>query len=412
MQVLTWWCKNAATHGCDGIICDGAVRSGKTFSMSLSFILWAFAHYNQCDFAMCGKTIASLKRNVITPLIKTLTSLGFDCIEKTSRNYLDIAYTDTHNRFYYFGGKDESSASLIQGITLAGVLLDEVALMPRSFVEQALARCSVKGSKFWFNCNPENPFHWFYLEWIQKYKQKNIVYLHFRMEDNPSLSKVIRKRYQSLYSGAFYDRFVLGKWVAADGLVYSMFSQQKHVTSSLPDAFDKYYISCDYGTVNPASFGLWGQSKGRWYRITEYYYDSKIAKEHKTDEEYYLELVKLAGKRTIMAVIVDPSAKSFIECIKRHGRFTVIPASNDVLAGIQQVAEMLKKEQLLIHQSCTDSIREFSLYSWESDESRDQPKKKNDHAMDDIRYFVSTITIKKDEQFFVCSTTRNTYKGG
>ena len=139
-------------------------------------------------------------------------------------------------------------------MTLGGVLLDEVALMPRSFVEQALARCSLEGSRFWFNCNPEHPQHWFHEEWVLKAKEKNCLYLHFTMRDNPSLTPAILKRYETLYSGAFYERFVEGKWVAAQGLVYPMFGS--HLVAEPPQDCGSYYLSCDYGTVNPFSCGL------------------------------------------------------------------------------------------------------------------------------------------------------------
>lgn len=255
---MTWWCDSSDKNFYDAIICDGAVRSGKTVCMSLSFIAWSFYAFSDTSFAICGKTIASLKRNVIVPLNSILASLGFSMKLKSSQNYIEMTYKDRVNRFYLFGGKDEGSAALIQGMTLGGVLLDEVALMPRSFVEQAIARCSLDGSKLWFNCNPEHPMHWFYREWILKAKQKNCLYLHFTMRDNPSLTEKIIRRYESLYSGAFYKRFVEGKWVAAQGVVYPMFNEEIHVTvPPETDRFTRFFISCDYGTVNPCSFGLW-----------------------------------------------------------------------------------------------------------------------------------------------------------
>lgn len=198
LTVLTWWCPTSVHSGMDAIICDGAVRSGKTVCMSLSFISWAMSAFDGTAFAVCGKTIASLRRNVIRPMIPVLKELGFECSDKVSRNEIEISFGGKKNSFFLFGGKDEGSASLIQGMTLGGVLLDEVALMPRSFVEQALARCSLDGSKFWFNCNPENPLHWFHEEWIKKHIEKNCLYIHFRMEDNPSLTPEILKRYRSL----------------------------------------------------------------------------------------------------------------------------------------------------------------------------------------------------------------------
>ena len=407
LTVLNWWCNKSPFHSCDAIICDGAVRSGKTVCMSISFILWSFSCFSDSSFAICGKTITSLKRNVIVPLIPILLGLGFSVKEKKSQNLIEIGKGKRVNRYYLFGGRDESSASLIQGMTLCGVLLDEVALMPRSFVEQALARCSVNGSKFWFNCNPENPRHWFYTEWIKKSKEKNCLYLHFLMNDNPSLSEGIIKRYESLYSGAFYERFVLGKWVAVDGLVYPFFNENEHIAKSVPESCSQYYISCDYGTVNPASFGLWGLHNGVWYRLREFYHDSKAKGFQMTDKEYYEELVQLADNRHIDAVIVDPSAASFMECIRREGRFRVIPAKNNVSDGIRQVSEKLKTKKIMIGSSCVDSIREFSMYRWDSNSVKDTPRKEYDHAMDDIRYFVATALNHTDSSFFALSVERN-----
>jgi PBSX family phage terminase large subunit len=377
--------------------------------MSLSFVAWAFYRFHDTSFALCGKTVTSLRRNVVTILLPVLLDLGFTCKESVSKNYVEIALNGRANHFYLFGGRDESSAALIQGMTLGGVLLDEAALMPRSFVEQALARCSVDGSKFWFNCNPENPQHWFYTVWIQKAAEKNCLYLHYSMEDNPSLSSAMVSRYKTLYSGPFYERFVEGKWVAAQGLIYPVFDESAHVM--LPDAdadFSQYYISCDYGTVNPSSFGLWAKNGEIWHRIEEYYHDSRTAGIQYTDEEYYAHLETLAGGREIEAVIVDPSAASFMQCIRRHGRFRVVPADNDVLGGIRRVSDMLKSGRIRISPLCRDCIREFSLYRWDNASVKDAPRKEHDHAMDDLRYFVATVLCKNQTDFFAVATPRGT----
>lgn len=177
---MSWW-SNPDTRHYDAIICDGAVRSGKTLSMSIGFISWVMSNFRGGSFALCGKTITSLKRNVMTPLLQLLGNLGFTCLECAIKNYVDITLSHVTNRFYLFGGKDESSAALIQVMTLCGVFLDEVALMPRSFVEQALARCSVTGSRLWFNCNPGSSTYWFYQEWIRKAHEKYALYVHFTM---------------------------------------------------------------------------------------------------------------------------------------------------------------------------------------------------------------------------------------
>ncbi|MDR0531785.1 MAG: PBSX family phage terminase large subunit [Oscillospiraceae bacterium] len=403
-KVFRWWCGSERNH--DAIICDGAVRSGKTMCMSLSFVFWATALFNNRAFAICSKTIKSAQRNIVEPMLPQLRNMGFRCDEKTGKAYFDASFFGHKNRFYLFGGKDEGSAALIQGMTLGGVLLDEVALMPRSFVEQAIARCSLAGSKLWFNCNPEHPAHWFHEEWIKKAGEKRALYLHFTMRDNPSLSPAILERYRNLYSGAFYQRFVEGKWTAAEGLVYPMFSAQGHVVRELPGSFSRFIISCDYGTVNPASFGLWGLDGGCWYRLREYYWDSRLRGAQRTDEEHYRALEELAGGLPVERVICDPSAASFIECVRRHGAFFCVPARNDVLDGIRKVADALREDRLKFHESCKDCIREFGQYLWESGGGRDAPRKEHDHAMDDVRYFVSTALRAENGGSFFAGAIR------
>ena len=194
-KVLTWWLPKSPVRDKDGIIADGAIRSGKTISMSLSFVMWAMDGFNEENFAFCGKTINSLRRNVLKQLKRILISRGYHVKEHRSENYITITFGDVSNDFYLFGGKDEASQDLIQGITLAGVFFDEVALMPESFVNQAVGRCSVEGSKFWFNCNPDSPNHYFKINWIDKLSEKNLIRIHFTMDDNPSLSKKTIQRY-------------------------------------------------------------------------------------------------------------------------------------------------------------------------------------------------------------------------
>ena len=389
LATLCWWGPDSPYRDMDAIICDGAVRSGKSLCMFVSFIVWAMTNFKNASFAVCGRTASSVRRNLIAPYLPVLSQLGYRCTLKLSGGNIKVRMHGYENTFWIFGGKDEASQSLIQGMTLSGVMFDEVALMPRSFVEQALARCSVEGSKFWFNCNPSNPAHWFYNEWIKEADSKRALYLHFSMEENPSLSKEMLQRYENMYSGAFYERFVKGRWVAADGLIYPMFGDS--CMADCPQQCSGYYISCDYGTVNPTSMGLWGESGGVWYRTHEYYDSSKRSGAQKTDEEYYAELEKLADGRRINAVICDPSAASFIATIRKHGRFKVIPAKNDVLDGIRRVSDCLKSGRIKICRGCDDSVREFSLYCWDEGAAKDCPRKENDHAMDDIRYFVSTV---------------------
>ncbi len=402
--VLTWWVPGSPYFGKEAIVCDGAVRSGKTLAMGLSFFLWAMSCFDGKKFGVCGKTIASLRRNVLSEILPRLTELGAKWQEKRSENLVTLSFRGRENQFYIFGGRDESSASLIQGITFAGVLLDEVALMPRSFVEQACARCSVAGSRIWFNCNPAGPNHWFYKTWIQESAKRNCLRLHFTMEDNPSLTQQIRQRYQRLYTGVFYKRFVLGQWVQAEGRVYDFFTEE--MTGIPPETCDKWYISCDYGTVNPMSMGLWGRCRGVWYRVKEFYFDSRAQMRQMTDGEYAQALETLAGDRPITAVIVDPSAASFLELLRRRG-WRVQKANNDVLSGIRLTSDCLKTGKIVIGPGCTDCLREMEEYVWDlKDGSKDKVRKEHDHAMDDMRYFVSTVMGERQGGFAACTVER------
>ena len=402
--VLTWWVPGNPHCGKEAIVCDGAVRSGKTMAMGLSFFLWAMVSFDGQRFGICGKTIESLRRNVLSEILPKLEALGAQWKERRSENLLTVRFNGHENRFYIFGGRDESSASLIQGITFAGVLLDEVALMPRSFVEQACARCSVAGSRLWFNCNPAGPSHWFYRTWIQEAEQRNALRLHFTMEDNPSLTEKIRERYRRLYTGVFYRRFILGQWAQAEGRVYDFFSDE--MVGKAPESCEKWYISCDYGTVNPTSMGLWGLSGGVWYRVKEFYFSSREQQRQMTDAEYADALEALAGGRPITAVIVDPSAASFMEVLRRRG-WLVQKASNDVLSGIRMTSDCLKNGRIVICEGCSDCIREMDEYVWDlSGSSQDRVKKEHDHAMDDMRYFVATVLGEKKDCFAACTVER------
>ena len=396
LRVLTWW----QDPRWDALICDGAVRSGKTFAMGLGFFLWAQARFSGRQFGLCGKTIVSLRRNLLAELVPYLRRVGMDIRERRGENLLVVRFHGHENRFLLFGGRDESSAALIQGSTLAGVLLDEAALMPRSFVEQAAARCSVEGGKLWFNCNPEGPQHWFYQEWILKARERRALRLHFTMEDNPALPERVRERYRRNYSGTFYRRFVLGEWSAAEGRVYDFFDPERDAVDIPREGSSAWRISADYGTVNPASFGLWGRREGVWYRVEEFYYDSRKTGRQRTDEEYAGDLERLAGGRKIQRVVVDPSAASFIEVLRRRG-FAVVRADNDVADGIRVTADLLRSGRIAIGRGCRDCLREMAQYCWDPRGERDAPRKRDDHAMDDLRYFARNLRDDRREEGFV-----------
>ena len=403
-QVLRWWMPGDINAGKEAIVCDGAVRSGKTLVMGLSFFLWAQTCFQGQRFGVCGKTISSLRRNVLSEILPRLEGLGARWKERRTENLVTVQFLGHENQYYIFGGRDESSAALIQGITFAGVLLDEVALMPRSFVEQACARCSVAGSRLWFNCNPEGPNHWFYKTWVRQAESRNCLRLHFTMEDNPSLTPEIRRRYHNLYTGVFYQRFVLGQWVQAEGRVYDFFTSE--MVGKAPEHCDKWHISCDYGTVNPTSMGLWGRCGGVWYRVKEFYFDSRVQQRQMTDAEYADALQELAGERKIASVIVDPSAASFMEVLRRRG-WQVRKADNDVLRGIRLTSDCLKSGKIVLCEGCTDCLREMEEYVWDlSSGQKDRVRKEHDHAMDDMRYFVSTVLGNREAAVAAFSVER------
>ena len=376
----------------DALICDGAIRSGKTVFMTLAFIDDAMQRYNHQRFGICGKSVESAVKNIIEPYLGVKYAKDkYKLRWRRTEKILIVSNKKRENIFEVFGGKDESSYTLIQGRTLAGVLMDEVALMPRSFVEQAIARCSVEGSRFWFNCNPDSPMHWFYKEWVQKPQEHNALHLHFMLEDNPSLSEHIINRYKSMYSGIFYRRYILGEWCAAEGLIYEF--GEENITDEIPEG-GEYYISVDYGTLNPFSAGLWCVKGARAVRIKEYYYSGRASQAMKTDEDYCAAVMELAKGYKITKIVVDPSAASFIAALRKKG-FTVVQADNDVLDGIRRVAVYLRDGNIKIHRSCGDTITEFGLYRWDEKATEDRVIKENDHAMDDIRYFANTILRRK-----------------
>lgn len=376
----------------DVIICDGAVRSGKTSIMTVSFIDWAMREFSGQCFGICGKTVDSTIKNIITPYVTLSYARERYALKwKKSDKVLEVRYGAKTNYFEVFGGKDESSFMLIQGRTFAGVLLDEVALMPENFVNQALARCSVDGAKLWFSCNPESPQHWFYQNWIKKHKDRNALYLRFTMKDNPSLSKKTLERYENMYTGVFYQRYILGEWVIAEGLVYDF--GKDNIVDDIPQN-GEYYISIDYGTQNPFSAGLWCVLGDKAIRIKEYYYNGRKKGIQRTDEEYCDDIEELAKGYNIKQIIVDPSAASFIASLRKRG-FYIRKANNDVLDGIRRTAVYLKNGNIKIHRSCVDSIAEFGLYRWDEKATLDTVIKENDHAMDDIRYFCNTIMKNK-----------------
>lgn len=408
LQVLSWW-ENPKYKDKEAIICDGSVRAGKTVIMSLSYIMWAMESFDEEQFGMAGKTIGSLRRNVIRPLKKMLWGRGYNVKDHRTDNILEISKNGKTNFFFLFGGKDEASQDLVQGLTAAGFFFDEVALMPQSFVNQATARLSVEDAKSWFNCNPAGPHHWFKVEWIDKLTEKNAIRIHFTMEDNPSLSQKVIDRFKRMYSGVFYDRFIRGLWVLSEGIIFDNFDKDTMVIE-LPEetTYKENYVSVDYGTQNATVFKLWGlpeDDNGNemdfWYCRDEFYYSGRESNKQKSDEKFVEEMEKffidhgLSKKRT--KIILDPSAASFRVALKDTG-FTVKSAKNNVLDGIRTMLSCMDNGKVKWSSKCKHTFKEFGSYIWDkkaSDRGEDKPAKEHDHCMDADRYFIYTILRKK-----------------
>lgn len=394
LQLLWWWRDGSPYENHDIVIADGAIRSGKTISMICSFLQWSQEKFKGESFIIAGKSIGSLKRNVINPMIQILTAWGWRYDYNRSENYLQIGW----NTYYLFGANKENSQDTLQGLTAAGSLADEAALFPKSFIDQMIGRCSVDGAKIFMNCNPGSPYHFVKTELIDKKKEKLVCHLKFTMDDNLSLSEKVKYRFKRMFSGVFYQRYILGLWVMAEGLIYSMFNEDEHVVPSHPRKYEQYYISCDYGTQNPMAFGLWGLCGGIWHKVKEYHHDARKKNLQKSDEQYYDDLVEFANGLT-KRIIVDPSASSFIILLKQKG-WKVKKAKNDVLDGIRNVATALTTELIKFCDCCKETLREFSSYVWDEkamERGEDKPIKQNDHQMDSDRYFVNTVIMSNNK---------------
>lgn len=386
-QVLNWWCKNSPVRDHDGIIADGAIRAGKTLPMSLSFVMWSMSTYNGENFAMCGKTIASFRRNVLTQLKLMLKSRGYTVEEKRSENMVIVSRGKRQNSFYIFGGKDEAAQSLIQGITLAGIYFDEVALMPESFVNQGTARCSVNGAKFWFNCNPEGPSHWFKKNWIDKRQEKNLLYLHFDMNDNLSLSEKTKKRYRSMYSGVFFKRFILGLWVAAEGAIYIEFAAEPdvYILDTVPDDIEFCVLGMDFGGHGSAHAIVcsgFSRKLQRFVVLDEYYRKEVISPD--VLEQDTVRFVRSCQERFPKAfnMYCDSAEQVLIQGIKQAFAREHIPINvhnarkGEINERIRFFCSLMSQRRFFVMRGCGRVIEALQAAVW-------NPKKLDDERLDD-----------------------------
>lgn len=375
-QTLNWWCKSSPVRDHNGIIADGAIRSGKTVSMSLSFVMWAMSEFSECNFAMCGKTIGSFRRNVLFWLKLMLNSRGYSVTEHRTENLIAVRRGGTENYFYIFGGKDERSQDLIQGITLAGVFFDEVALMPESFVNQAAARCSVTGSKYWFNCNPGSPAHWFKVNWIDKRQEKRLLYLHFTMDDNLSLSEDIKQRYREMYTGVFFKRYILGLWCLAEGVIYRQFADnpERFILDELPGDIIFGAMGLDFGGNGSAHAAcLVGITKG--FRsivvLDEYYRKEIISPEQLTDDVCGF-INRCQSQCTAADIFCDSAETTLIKGISTAAGRRRIPVEvckarkGEVLDRIRFFSMMISQGRFFVMRRCKHTIEALSEAVWDS----------------------------------------------
>lgn len=377
--------------GYDALICDGAIRSGKTSIMMVAYVDWAMRSFTNRRFIIGGKTVEAATRNVVEPYIAmSYAQRRYKIRWLRGRHRLEVRRGQVVNYFDVFGGNDESSYMLVQGFTAAGCLLDEVAILARSFVEQCLARCSVEGSRFFFNCNPSNPNHWFKREWIDQLQRHNALYIRFSLRDNPSLSERMIQRYESMYTGIFRQRYIDGLWVMAEGLVYGQYADGQLEKECRADRDELCYVSVDYGISNPFVALLWKVVDGVAYCCEEYAWDGREGN-RLTDSQHYENVRGLIDGRAVDCIVVDPSATSFIEEIRAQGEYDVIGADNSVLAGIARVSTAMEAGCIKIDPSCQTLLKELTLYRWDEKAKQDKVIKEDDHACDALRYFVSTL---------------------
>lgn len=401
LKALTWWMPGSPAALCDGIIADGSIRSGKTLSLSLGFVIWSMSSFDGQNFAFCGKTIGSLRRNVIGPLKRMLISRGYTVTDRRASNVLLIEMDGVANEYYLFSGKDEASQDLVQGITLAGVLFDEVALMPESFVNQATGRCSVDGSKFWFNCNPEAPMHWFKRGWIDKWREKNLLYLHFTMDDNLSLSDKVKLRYESMYSGVFHKRYIQGLWCVADGLCYQDFADDPEPwLADTVDLKEVQYISIgvDFGgnrslTTFVATAVHLGHKRIGY--VKDYHIEGRKGDidADRVCREFVRFVQELQGEFPgvpIRYAFMDSEAQYLINSVRSACRQAGLPLSvgdchkTEIVQRIIATNTLLSQRRMYVLRRCKLVIGGMRAAAWDSDEAAKGKDVRLDNFSSDI----------------------------
>lgn len=367
---------------------EGSVRSGKTWISLVAWALFVASMPKDAEFLMVGKTLTTLRRNCLGLL---------QDLEPSFRYQLSAKKASLYGRTIWLEGADnERAENKIRGMTLAGAYMDELTLIPRGFYYMALSRLSVKGAKLFATTNPDSPMNYVYTDIIENHEIDRTV-TKFLISENTFLDSEYIDQLSKEYTGVFYQRYFLGEWVIAEGLVYPMYN---NTVETIDRKYTQYYVSMDYGIQNPTAMILWGLCDDVWYAIAEYYHSGRDSNDQKTDAEYYTELEKLIGERTISGLYIDPSATSFIALVRQKGKFPALKADNTVIEGIQHTATALADGRIYFNDCCKSTIREFGLYSWDDKATEDTVIKENDHAMDAVRYFVQTKRVwKKPEKY-------------
>lgn len=373
---------------------EGSVRSGKTW---ISLVKWAMFVRSRPQgelFMMVGKTREALQFNCVG-LLEDLAGADFKCNARSNVGYL------YGREIRMLGANDEKAASKIKGSTLAGAYIDELSEIPESFYKMTLSRLSVSGAVLLATTNPDSPNNYVFSDIIENEDISRKCWK-FLLDDNTFLPKEYIENIKKEYTGVFFERYILGNWVIAEGLVYPDYD---NTVKTEPREYTEYAVSMDYGTQNPTVMLLWGRHGGTWYAVREYEHSGRETNIQKTDAEYYAELEKLCSDVPVQAgakieLIIDPSAASFIAVAQQGHRFKVRKADNDVLNGIRNTASALSDRRILINDCCARTIREFGLYSWDSRAAEDAVIKEDDHGMDAVRYFIQTKRIYKDRRYY------------
>lgn len=367
-------------------IWEGSVRSGKTIG---SIIRWLqfIEDAPPGNFLMVGKTERTLKRNILDVIEEAVEPDEYRLVQGSGECWI------YGKRVYLAGASDERAIQKIQGLTLAGAYGDELTTWPESFYIMLLSRLSVRGAKLFGTTNPDSPYHWLKVNHLDRADELDMRVFHFTLDDNPHLDPEYVASLKAEYVGLWYKRYILGLWVLAEGAVYDMWDEAKHVIATHPTARD-YYVAIDYGTNNPTVFGLFGVLGDKCWMEREYYYDSTRSGRQKTDAEFSAALREWLGDVRPREIIVDPSALSFKTQLRRDGFAQVRDADNSVLDGIRTQATMLTAGRYHVCAECQNTIHEYSGYVWDAkaqEKGEDKPLKQSDHAKDAERYFLHTI---------------------